>query len=56
MGGRLWAKAREGGGSEFGFALRRYTDEDDPVPGTTPGTTTANGATVPRTPHEVLLD
>jgi two-component system sensor histidine kinase KdpD len=29
MGGRLWAKAREGGGSEFGFALRRYTDLDD---------------------------
>jgi two-component system sensor histidine kinase KdpD len=29
MGGRLWAKAREGGGSEFGFALRRYTDVDD---------------------------
>ena len=29
MGGRLWAKAREGGGSEFGFALRRNTDDDD---------------------------
>jgi GAF domain-containing protein len=29
MGGRLWARAREGGGSEFGFALRRYTDVDD---------------------------
>lgn len=29
MGGRLWARAREGGGSEFGFALRRYSDEDD---------------------------
>jgi signal transduction histidine kinase len=29
MGGRLWAKAREGGGSEFGFALRRYADEED---------------------------
>ncbi|MEO8571248.1 MAG: GAF domain-containing protein [Chloroflexota bacterium] len=29
MGGRLWAKAREGGGSEFGFALRRYADDDD---------------------------
>jgi hypothetical protein len=28
MGGRLWAKAREGGGSEFGFALRRYADEE----------------------------
>jgi GAF domain-containing protein len=30
MGGRLWAKAREGGGSEFGFALRRYADDDEP--------------------------
>ena len=28
MGGRLWARARDGGGSEFGFALRRYSDED----------------------------
>ena len=33
MGGRLWAKSREGGGSEFGFALRRYPDEDDAFPG-----------------------
>jgi K+-sensing histidine kinase KdpD len=29
MGGRLWARAREGGGSEFGFALRRYGEDDD---------------------------
>ena len=28
MGGRLWAKARDGGGSEFGFALRRYADDE----------------------------
>jgi K+-sensing histidine kinase KdpD len=28
MGGRLWAKAREGGGSEFGFALRHYADDE----------------------------
>ena len=31
MGGRLWARAREGGGSEFGFALRRYGEDDDPT-------------------------
>ena len=29
MGGRLWARARDGGGSEFGFALRRYGEDDD---------------------------
>jgi signal transduction histidine kinase/transcriptional regulator with GAF, ATPase, and Fis domain len=29
MGGRLWARAREEGGSEFGFALRRYGEDDD---------------------------
>jgi len=29
MGGRLWARARDGGGSEFGFALRRYGEEDE---------------------------
>ena len=29
MGGRLWAWARDGGGSEFGFALRRYGEDDD---------------------------
>ena len=27
MGGRIWARPRPGGGAEFGFALRRYTDE-----------------------------
>jgi signal transduction histidine kinase len=28
MGGRLWARQRDGGGAEFGFALRQYEDED----------------------------
>ena len=27
MGGRIWARPRPGRGAEFGFALRRYTDE-----------------------------
>jgi signal transduction histidine kinase len=27
MGGRTWATNREGGGSEFGFAMRRYVGE-----------------------------
>ena len=27
MGGRLWALPREGGGSEFGFALARYSED-----------------------------
>ncbi|HVL53616.1 MAG TPA: ATP-binding protein [Vitreimonas sp.] len=26
MGGRIWARPRPGGGSEFGFALRRYDE------------------------------
>jgi len=29
MGGRLWAERREGGGSEFGFALLPYLDVDE---------------------------
>ncbi len=29
MGGRLWARPREGSGSEFGFWLARYADADD---------------------------
>ena len=29
MGGRLWARPREGGGSEFGFALARYFEEHE---------------------------
>ena len=37
MGGRLWAQAREGGGSEFGFALRRYADDEDLAPDADPG-------------------
>jgi K+-sensing histidine kinase KdpD len=31
MGGRLWARARDGGGSEFGFALAVYGDDDVPM-------------------------
>lgn len=27
MGGRIWARAREGGGSEFGFAVRPFDEE-----------------------------
>ena len=27
MGGRIWGRPRPRGGAEFGFALRRYTDE-----------------------------
>ena len=29
MGGRIWAHRRQGGGSEFGFALSAYPVEDD---------------------------
>jgi K+-sensing histidine kinase KdpD len=28
MGGRIWARPRPGGGAEFGFALRRYSDTE----------------------------
>jgi len=28
MGGRIWARPRPGGGAEFGFALKRYTNPD----------------------------
>jgi signal transduction histidine kinase len=28
MGGRIWVNPREGGGSEFGFTLPRYRDDD----------------------------
>jgi signal transduction histidine kinase len=31
MGGRAWAALRDGGGSEFGFALPVLSD-DEPVP------------------------
>jgi K+-sensing histidine kinase KdpD len=30
MGGRIWAAPRPEGGSEFGFILRRYADDDAP--------------------------
>ena len=28
MGGRIWARPRPGGGAEFGFALKRYSNPD----------------------------
>ena len=31
MGGRVWARPRDGGGSEFGFALARYPDDEPDV-------------------------
>jgi PAS domain S-box-containing protein len=30
MGGRIWARPRQGGGAEFGFSLPAYVDEPDP--------------------------
>jgi signal transduction histidine kinase len=32
MGGHLWARPRDGGGSEFGFALVRYPEEPEVEP------------------------
>lgn len=32
MGGRIWARARPEGGSEFGFALASYPDDDGDLP------------------------
>jgi K+-sensing histidine kinase KdpD len=32
MGGRVWARPREGGGAEFGFALQGYVDADEAMP------------------------
>jgi hypothetical protein len=31
MGGRMWARRRSGGGSEFGFWLTEYAIDDDDV-------------------------
>jgi two-component system sensor kinase FixL len=28
MDGRIWVRPRDGGGAEFGFALRRYAEPD----------------------------
>jgi hypothetical protein len=36
MGGTLWARPRDGGGSEFGFSLARYPDEVDGADGARP--------------------
>jgi two-component system sensor histidine kinase KdpD len=50
MGGRFWARPRDGGGSEFGFALRPYAEEVEPEaepkpdPGTPVGGTDTDGA------------
>lgn len=33
MGGALWARQRQGGGSEFGFSLARYSDDLDAAAG-----------------------
>lgn len=32
LGGRIWARPRPGGGSEFGFSLRVYAADDDVAP------------------------
>jgi K+-sensing histidine kinase KdpD len=31
MGGRVWGSPRDGGGSEFGFALKTYVDAEEPA-------------------------
>jgi hypothetical protein len=33
MNGRIWAAPRDGGGSEFGFALRRFEPPEEPPVG-----------------------
>ncbi|HEX5827660.1 MAG TPA: ATP-binding protein, partial [Candidatus Limnocylindrales bacterium] len=38
MGGRIWARRRPEGGSEFGFALRAIADEDGAEDGAEDGT------------------
>lgn len=37
MGGRIWARRRAGAGSEFGFALARYPDDEADAPEPDPG-------------------
>jgi signal transduction histidine kinase len=36
MGGRIWTRPRDGGGSEFGFSLPRFPIEPDDEPQSTP--------------------
>ncbi|MFL5777954.1 MAG: GAF domain-containing protein [Chloroflexota bacterium] len=50
MGGRLWAQPRDDGGSEFGFALRHYRDEDDPARVVVAPTTASTNGSKPH-PH-----
>ena len=49
MGGRIWARRRPTGGSEFGFALRAVQDDDlfdtEPVDETTPIEAESSGET-----------
>ena len=60
MGGRFWARPRDGGGSEFGFALRRYAEEEEaavdelPDPGAPADVTDGddNGTAVATTPTD----
>jgi len=48
MGGRMWARPRAGGGSEFGFSLSPYpADEDDEEPEPIEPTAEELGATEP---------
>jgi K+-sensing histidine kinase KdpD len=44
MGGRVWGRARDGGGSEFGFALKAYVDGDEPSIARSPSKEAAPGA------------
>jgi two-component system sensor histidine kinase KdpD len=53
MGGRVWARPREGGGSEFGFALARYPDDELDVVGPDPGPAVSPGPADPARPAAV---